>query len=64
MTNILLTRTEQRAKLRAELTKELIGIPEEKRHNKLHCAIKKVNGKAKFLANPNKHKQKGEKREW
>lgn len=64
MTEILLTRTEQRAKLRAQLIKELLGTPTKKRRNKLHCAIRKKNGKSKFLANPNKHKAKGEKREW
>ena len=61
---MILTLEQKRAKIRAELTKELLGTPSKKRVNKLHCAIKKKNGKTKFLSNPNKHKAKGEKREW
>ena len=58
------TLEQKRAKLRAELTKELLGTPSKKRVNKLRCAIHKKNGKANFLSNPNKHKSKCEKREW
>ena len=58
------TQSQKREKLREQLIKELLGAPTEKRSNKLYCDIKKPNGKAKFLANPNKHKLKDEKREW
>ena len=58
------TQDQKREKIRSELIKELLGSPEKKKCNKLQCGIKKANGKAKFLANPNKHKQKGERREW
>jgi len=54
MTKVLLTRAEQSAKLRAELTKELLGSPTEKRDDKSKVAIHKgASKKAKFLANPN-----------
>jgi len=59
-----LTRDQQRERIRAQLTKELLGAPTKKRKNKLHSAIQKPNGKAKFLANPRKHKDPKEKDSW
>ena len=50
----MLTIDQKRAKLRAELTKELLGSPTEKRDDKSKVAIHKgTSKKAKFLANPN-----------
>lgn len=56
-----LTRAEQSAKLRTELTKELLGSPSKKRGNKSTVAIqKKDSKKSKFLSNPNNRPEKGE----
>lgn len=48
------TLDQKRAKIRAELTKELLGSPTEKRDDKSKVAIHTgASKKAKFLANPN-----------